>query len=114
MYNEIYKLFGEIVLNTNLYKEMSEISLIHGYKKMLAFINSNYETIEKALNKSFSTEYLKIRYFSAIIKNGIGDFKEEKEFPLIPASIDIIEPNYRHKKRKKSLSEFEKEMSDSH
>lgn len=78
--------------NTSLMKELSQIAKIHGYKKMISYLEDNTENIVSAMNKHFDTEYGKIRYFAAIIKNSIGDFRyvsEEVSDEL--TGVDVIE-----------------------
>jgi hypothetical protein len=62
--------------NTSLMKELGDIAKIHTYTKMLKFMENNRNELTIIMNRNFTSEYGKIKYFSTVIKNKIGDFKE--------------------------------------
>lgn len=96
-----FEVIGETT-NTSLMKELAQIAKVHGYKKMINYMEFDVENIVNAMNKHFETEYGKIRYFTAIIKNSIGDFKEKVEVENIELhEVDVIEEvKYTPTKRK--------------
>ena len=113
-YSVIYEIFGRRVTNTILFKEIGELDKIYTYKTILSYLNDNKTYLESVMSKDFSSEYAKIRYFTAILKNNLSDYKEEKKIPDKQISIDIPKDNYKPRNRKKSLVEFEEEIGGSH
>ena len=100
-----FEVIGETT-NTSLMKDLSQIAKVHTYIKMINYMESNVEEIVNAMNKHFETEYGKIRYFAAIIKNSIGDFKEKKEETEEIYDLDVIEEVKYTPTKKKSFSDF--------
>jgi YHS domain-containing protein len=111
-YSLIYKIFGRTITNTILFKEISELSDIYTYDKLLSYIDKNYQYLASVMSKNFISEYAQIRYFTAILKNSLNDFIEDKEEIQREIIIDIPKNNYKTKQRKKSLSEYEMEVGD--
>lgn len=100
-----FEVIGETT-NTSLMKDLSQIAKVHTYIKMINYMESNVEEIVNAMNKHFETEYGKIRYFTAIIKNSIGDFKMKKEETEEIYNLDVIEEVKYTPTKKKSFSDF--------
>ena len=109
----IYSIFGHKVTNTILYKEMNELFEIYGINLILSYLNENFNFLNDMLSKSFNSEYAQIRYFSAILKNNLYDYKlKNKDVPIV-TKIDMPSKNkYKEQKRKKSLLEYEHEIGD--
>jgi YHS domain-containing protein len=108
--NLVNKVFGYIVINTAIHKELSEIAKIHSYTKIMNYIQDNIDKLQQSMNKDFNSEYGKIRYFSTIIKNNIIDYQMPK--PTIDKIIneEITNIKYTPKPRKKSINEYLTEM----
>jgi len=105
---EVFKLCTEILgstTNTILFKEMTGIASIHTYVKILGYLTDNIEKVNGFMSKSFNSEYGKIKYFTTILKNNIGDYVAETK---IERNIEVenTEVNYKRKPRKKSLSQY--------
>jgi hypothetical protein len=111
-YKEIYNLFGMKVTNTALYKEVGELANIYTYEKILGYLIQNNPYLSKVMVKDFVSEYAKIRYFTAILKNSLADFKVEQSTINKEIVIDMPKDNFKSKQRKKSLSEYETEVGD--
>lgn len=90
--------------NTSLMKDLSEIAKIHTYTKMIKYMEANLHDIYTFMNKDFTSEYGKIRYFTAIIKNSIGDFVEKKQDTEV--YVDVVEEVKYTPTKKKSFSDF--------
>ena len=105
---DVFKICMDILGNTTntvLFKEIAEISNVHTYSKILLYLLENITKIKEFMNKSFSSEYGKIKYFTTIIRNNIGDFVVEvKEERVVP--VEIVEVNYKPRNRKKSLNQY--------
>lgn len=110
-YNLIYEIFGRKITNTILYKEINELSSVYLFEKIETYLSRNKEYLSNLIqNKTFQSEYAQIRYFSAILKNNLTDFKYEKK-EKINKNIEIDMPSYKFKRKtsKKSLAEYEQE-----
>lgn len=92
--------------NTALFKELKTIGDIYGYYKISAYLKDNKDVLIKTMNKSFGNEFGKIKYFFTIVKNNIGDFKEEPKITEIKEIAENYSVNYKQRKRKKSLNEY--------
>jgi len=113
-YNLIYKIFGRKITNTILYKEVNELSGIYSYEKIEAYLSQNIEYLSNLMqNKSFQSEYAQIRYFAAILKNNLSDFKYEKK-EKTSKEIEIVMPscNYSRGLTRKTLAEYEQEVGE--
>lgn len=111
-YKEIYDIFGRKITNTILYKEINELVQVYGYTKLLCYLTDKHAYLESVMAKSFVSEYVQIRYFTAILKNSLADFKIDNKEINIQVNVDIPKDNYKMKQRKKSLSEYEMEVGD--
>lgn len=113
-YNLIYEIFGRKITNTILYKEINELSSVYSFEKIEAYLSKNKEYLSNIMqNKTFQNEYAQIRYFSAILKNNLTDFKYEKN-EKINKNIEIDMPSYKFKRKasRKSLAKYEQEAGD--
>lgn len=102
-----FEIIGETT-NTSVYKELTDISKVHTYRKILSYMEENLAEIYHAMtNTSSSSEYGKIRYFMAILKNSLGDYivanKENDEEIL---NVDIVENVVYTATKKKSFADF--------
>lgn len=110
----IYRIFGRKITNTILFKEINELSKIYSFEKINAYLTENKRYLSNTLqNKSFQSEYAQIRYFTAILKNSLMDFKHEKK-EKINKEIEIDMPSckFKRKPNKKSLAEYEQEVGE--
>jgi hypothetical protein len=107
--NLVNEIFGYVVTNTILFKELTEISNVHTYKKTYCYLNENKSNIEKFMSKDFNSEYGKIKYFTTILRNNLHDFKIVEE-TIKQVNVEIVENIYKPKQRKKSLEEYLAEM----
>lgn len=108
----INEIFGYKVLNSALFKEINLLLEIYSYEHILAYLMENKNYITKVLERDFVNEYAKIRYFSAIIKNNIADFKmKEREKPR-EVNMDMPIRNYKRKNKRRSLEEIEQKVGE--
>lgn len=108
-YNLIYDIFGYKVTNTVLYKEVDELGGIYGFSKISAYLQEKYGYICKALSKDFNSEYTKIRYFTAILKNSLADFQYEEKMIIKTPAIDFVKTQFKRKDKRTPLVEYEDE-----
>ncbi len=107
MYDMVYEIFGRKVLNTILYKEMDEIAKVYSYEKILAYMKDHRTDFENAMLKPFQNEFCEIRYFTALFKNGLHDYKMKEPEVVIKKDIDfgmdVPVNNYKAKKKRKGM-----------
>ena len=107
MYDMVYEIFGRKVLNTILYKEMDEIAKVYSYEKMLAYMKDHRADFENAMLKPFQNEFCEIRYFTALFKNGLHDYKaKEPELEIkkeVEIDLNISADKYKAKKKKTGM-----------
>ncbi len=113
-YNLIYEIFGRKITNTIIYKEVNELSYVYSFEKIEAYLSQNIEYLSNLMqNKSFQSEYAQIRYFAAILKNNLSDFKyEKKEKTSKEVEIDMLSCNYSRGSTRKALAEYEQEAGE--
>lgn len=117
IYDSITRIFGYLPKNTALYKEMNELIVCFGYELIDDYLKERedylYDTIQ---NKNFESEYGKIRYFSAILKNTLVDFEnkrqEKKEESAKVYDINVVKMKFKRKQKRKSLEEIENNIED--
>lgn len=113
-YNIIYEIFERKVTNTALYKEINGLAEVYTYEKIYAYLKENKAYLDNVMKKDFSSEYAQIRYFAAILKNSLADFKyKSKTIEKIKRiCIDMPDYKFNRKKPKKTLTEYEEEAGD--
>jgi YHS domain-containing protein len=77
-----YNLFCDIlgvqgITNTILYKEKKEINKVFKDEIIISYLEENKEWINSTIAKLNGTEYGKIRYVCAILKNKLGDYRPQ-------------------------------------
>lgn len=108
----INDIFGYKVTSTVLFKEINGLHDTYTYEKIFSYLQDNHQYLQQVMEKDFISEYAKIRYFSAILKNNLADFKmKEPEF-VKSIDVDIPSNRYKRKKQRKALSEIETEVGD--
>ena len=112
VYEEIADIFGYRIANSALFKEMKLWRGICDDTKILAYLQENRDRIKSAMERASSSEYARIRYVSAILKNSLADYnvkniEAEKTTPGITADEDYIMPINKKKKteRRKGFGE---------
>lgn len=75
VYNEICDIFNYKITNTALYKEWVIWNQVADNGKILAYLKENHDYIAGAIGRLSSSEYAKIRYLSAVLKNSLHDYK---------------------------------------
>lgn len=112
VYEEIADIFGYRIANSALFKEMKLWRDICDDTKILAYLQENRDRIKSAMERASSSEYARIRYVSAILKNSLADYnvkniEAEKTTPEITVDEDYIMPINKKKKteRRKGFGE---------
>lgn len=107
---KINDVFGYIITNTALSKELSELSKVYSYTKINSYVTDNMNELQKFMSKSFNNEYGKIRYFSTILKNNLKDYIVSTPVAVKQSDAEIIGVRYKSKTRKKSMDEYMDEV----
>ncbi len=117
IYTYIRNIFGYLPTNTSIYKEMNEVFQNFDYDLVLRYLEQQNEYLKNVIHsKEFTSEYGKIRYFSAILKNSLADFKRESKKNKVEDNSELIkccydneplEVKYKRKKKKRTLEEIE-------
>lgn len=98
------------ILNTALWKEKLEWNKAFSDEFIAKYLQENKEYLTSAVARLSSSEYAKIRYISAILKNSLRDFKpkvEEKEKPRIAIDETIYETPTQSLNKRRSLADLE-------
>ena len=118
-YNIINQIFGYEVKNSALYKEINTIRIDFSYESILMYLKQEFDYLHSIMcEKDFQSEYGKIRYFSAIVKNNLPNFmrdqemKWQREVAPVEVQVDMPEMTYVRKKKRKPLIEIEQEVGD--
>lgn len=116
IYTEIVDIFGYKIQNSALFKEWKCWNELASNEKILSYIQENKDYIKGSVGKLNSTEYARIRYMSAILKNSLVDYKVEprKEPEKIEVKngsfFELFEPIKESKKMRKSFAELEGDL----
>lgn len=116
IYAEIVDIFGYKIQNSALFKEWKCWNELASNEKILSYIQENKDYIKGAVGKLNSTEYARVRYVSAILKNSLVDYKvgSRKEPEKIEVKNDsffeLFEPIKESKKMRKSFAELEDDL----
>ena len=112
VYEEIADIFGYRIQNSALFAEMKLWRGICDDTKILAYLQENRDRIKSAMERASSSEYARIRYVSAILKNSLADYnvkniEAEKTTLGITVDEDYIMPINKKKKteRRKGFGE---------
>lgn len=113
VYEEVADIFGYRIQNSQLFKEMKLWRSICNDEKILAYLQEHKDYIKSKLEKLNSSEYARIRYVSAILKNSLKDYAAtvRVEPEKINVDCEIYEPTVFAKKKRRGLSELEDEVS---
>ena len=112
--NTVYDFIG-YTNNAALFQEEKLWVQSADYKMLTAFLVKNGNKIRISMSKNFSSEYAKIRYFSAIIKNGINDFKnqyKEEKTIIKQADTEVYDIKYKAPPKRKCLNDYYEEIKD--
>lgn len=112
IYAEIVDIFGYKIQNSALFKEWKCWNELASNEKILSYIQENKDYIKGAVGRINGTEYARVRYVSAILKNSLVDYKVElrKEPEKIAVDCEIYEAPISTRKKRRGLSELENEV----
>ena len=120
VYDELCDIFGYEVQNTVLFTEWILWNKLADDEKILAYLKEHKDYIKGATARASGTEYAKIRYMSAILKNNLKDYSNSRgqraQLPVVDdampkeSSFVLFEPVRENKKVRKSFAELEDDL----
>ena len=115
VYKFICDLFGYEIQNTQLFAEWNLWNKLKSNEIIYKYLVENNEYLQQICNKPFEGEYQRIRYFSAVLKNSLRDFKPKVEVgkkPRIKVEIDetIYESPTHSLNKRRSLADLEDDI----
>lgn len=116
--DKTYRLICEIIgrkgiINTVLWKEWAIWNQVATNEVIGQYLEENKNYLINAISKIKDTEFDRIRYMSAIIKNHIGDYKIKSkvvEKPQVKVDNTFYQPVVTNNNRRRSLADLEDEF----
>jgi hypothetical protein len=114
VYYLICDMFGYEIQNTKFFGEWALWNKLKSNDIIYKYLRENEEYLQQVCDKSFDTEYQRIRYFSAVLKNSLRDYQPKTEIktevvePIKPVSEEHYETKYKPKTRV-ALLDFEED-----
>lgn len=116
VYYLICDIFGYEIQNTRLFDEWAKWNKLKSNEVIYQYIRENEDYLRKICDKQYDDENGRIRYFSAILKNSLYDFKpkvvneEKKVQPKVVIEEVIYEAPARSLNKRRSLADLEDEL----
>ena len=113
VYNLICDMFGYDIQNTQFFAEWVLWNKLKTNDIIYKYLRENEDYLQEICDKSFDSEYQRIRYFSAVLKNSLMDFVPKVE--VVEQPKVIVEEHYETKykaKTRQALEDFEEDDDD--
>lgn len=110
VYNLICDMFGYEIINTQFFAEWTLWNKLKSNEIIYKYLRENEDYLQQICDRSFNSEYQKIRYFSAILKNSLRDFKpkaEVAEQPKVVVEETIYDAPTQSLNKRRSLEDLE-------
>ena len=110
VYNLICDMFGYEIVNTQFFAEWTLWNKLKSNEIIYKYLRENEDYLQQICDRSFNSEYQKIRYFSAVLKNSLKDFKpkvEVVEKPKVVVEETIYEAPTHTLNKRRSLEDLE-------
>ena len=114
VYYLICDMFGYEIQNTKFFDEWTSWNKLKSNEIIYKYLRENEIYLQQICDKPFDNEYQKIRYFSAILKNSLRDFKPKIEVTT-KLQPKITEEHYETKykvKTRQSLEDLEEDCDE--
>lgn len=114
IYSILTEIFGYEVQNTVLYKEWSCWNKIANNEKIFNYLCENKDYIKGKIERLSSSEFAKIRYVSAVLKNSLKDYNnrgKRAQMPVIDDAMpkeNVVDTDYIMPTNKKKKTERRK------
>ena len=110
VYDLICDMFGYEIVNTKFFAEWTLWNKLKSDEIIHKYLRDNESYLQQICDKPFGTEYQKIMYFSAILKNSLKDYVPKVEIaekPKIVVEETIYEAPAQSLNKRRSLSDLE-------
>ena len=110
VYNLICDMFGYEIVNTQFFAEWVLWNKLKSNEIIYKYLRENEDYLQQICDRSFGSEYQKIRYFSAVLKNSLRDFKPKVqvvEQPKVVVEETIYEAPTQSLNKRRSLEDLE-------
>ena len=110
VYYLICDMFGYEIQNTQFFAEWTLWNKLKTNDIIYKYLRENEDYLQQICDRSFNSEYQKIRYFSAILKNSLRDFVpkvQEIEKPKVVVEETIYEAPTHSLNKRRSLEDLE-------
>lgn len=110
VYYFICDMFGYEIQNTQFFDEWAKWNKLKSNEIIYKYLRENEAFLRQACDKPFDNEYHKIRYFSAILKNTLVDFKPKVDVadkPKVVVAETIYEAPTQSLNKRRSLADLE-------
>ena len=114
VYYLICDMFGYEIQNTQFFAEWTLWNKLKSNEIIYKYLRENEDYLQQICDKSFNSEYQRIRYFSAVLKNSLRDFRpkvEVVEKPKVVATEEHYETKYKPKVRL-ALEDLEEDFDE--
>ena len=94
VYFLICDMFGYEIQNSKFFDEWRKWNKLKSDEMIYKYIRENEEYLQQVCDRSFDSEYGKIMYFSAILKNNLVDFTQCGKFvtkPIVEQPKVVVE-----------------------
>lgn len=113
VYYLICDMFGYEIQNTKFFDEWRYWNKLKSNEIIYKYLRENETRLQEICDRSYETEYQRIRYFSAVLKNSLRDFKpriDEAPKPKIVVEETIYEVPIHSQNRRRSLADLEDDI----
>lgn len=110
VYNLICDMFGYEIQNTQFFAEWTSWNKLKSNEIIYKYLRENEDYLQQMCDRVFDSEYQKIRYFSAILKNNLRDFVPKVEMveqPKVVVEETIYEAPTHTLNKRRSLEDLE-------
>ena len=102
-----------VAYNTALNKEIAVWCNMRNLDVVYSCLIDNEDNINDILRrKNFDSDYGKVRYFSAIIKNILSSYKPIEEDVIKECNVELYESKYKPMPRRKCLNDYDEVILD--
>ena len=113
VYNLICDMFGYEIVNTQFFAEWMLWNKLKSNEIIYKYLRENEDRLQEICDRSFGSEYQKIRYFSAVLKNSLRDYSPKVE--VVEKPKVVVEEHYETKykpKARQALDDFEEDCDE--
>lgn len=110
VYYLISDMFGYEIQNTKFFDEWVKWNKLKSNEIIYKYLRENESYLQQVCDKSYETEYNRIMYFSAILKNSLRDYKpraEVAEKPKVVVEETIYKAPSQTINKRRSLDDLE-------